>query len=100
MLSSKAKHPNCAYKWWNYISGAKVQAQQAVSYPETPVNAGACSHMDKMKAGSCKAFHANEPLSYYRSLKFWKTPVPDCGNGKKDCMNYTQWQQAWTSIKG
>lgn len=100
MLSSKAKHPNCAYMWWNYISGAKVQAQQAVSYPETPVNAGACKYMDQMKAGSCKAFHANEPLSYYRSLKFWKTPVPDCGNGKKDCMNYTKWQQAWTSIKG
>jgi putative spermidine/putrescine transport system substrate-binding protein len=100
MLSSKAKHPNCAYKWWNYISGAKVQAQQAVSYPETPVNAGACKHMDQMKAGSCKAFHADEPLPYYRSLKFWKTPVPDCGNGKKDCMNYSKWQQAWTSIKG
>ena len=100
MLSSKAKHPNCAYKWWNYISGAKVQAQQAVSYPETPVNAGACKYMDQMKAGSCKAFHADEPLPYYRSLKFWKTPVPDCGNGKKDCMNYSKWQQAWTSIKG
>jgi putative spermidine/putrescine transport system substrate-binding protein len=100
MLSSKAKHPNCAYMWWNYISQPKVQAEQAVAYPETPVNKEACSDMDTLKAGSCKAFHANEPLSYYRSLKFWKTPIPDCGNGKKDCMDYTKWQQAWTSIKG
>jgi putative spermidine/putrescine transport system substrate-binding protein len=100
MLSSKAKHPNCAYMWWNYISQPKVQAEQAVAYPETPVNQQACKYMDQMKKGSCKAFHANEPLSYYKSLKFWKTPVADCGNGKKNCMDYTKWQQAWTAIKG
>ena len=100
MLSKKAKHPNCAYKWWNYISSPKVQAMQAVSYPETPVNKLACPYMNQMKAGSCKKFHANEPLSFYRSLKFWKTPVSDCGNGKNDCMDYTAWQQAWTEIKG
>jgi putative spermidine/putrescine transport system substrate-binding protein len=56
--------------------------------------------MTRLKAGSCKAFHANEPLAYYRSLKFWKTPVADCGNGKKNCMDYSKWQQAWTEIKG
>ncbi len=100
MLSKKAKDPNCAYKWLNYISSPKVQAMQAVSYPETPVNRLACPYMNKLKAGSCKKFHANEPLSFYRSLKFWKTPVSDCGNGKNDCMNYTAWQQAWTEIKG
>jgi hypothetical protein len=25
--------------------------------------------------------------------------VKDCGNGKRDCMDYTKWQQAWTDIK-
>ena len=30
MLSAKAKHPNCAYKWMQYISTPKVQAQQAI----------------------------------------------------------------------
>ena len=100
MLSSKSKHPNCAYMWWNYISRPKVQAQQAVFWPETPVNSKACPYMNKLKKGSCHAYHADEPLPYYRSLKFWKTPVADCGNGKKDCMDYTQWQQAWTQLKG
>ena len=37
--------------------------------------------------------------SYYKSLNFWKTPVADCGNGKNDCMDYSKWPQAWTSIK-
>ena len=100
MISAKAKDPNCAYMWLNYISTPKVQAEQAVSYPETPVNRLACPYMDKLKAGSCEKFHAKEPLSYYRSLKFWKTPVADCGNGKNDCMDYTAWQEAWTEIKG
>ncbi len=31
---------------------------------------------------------------------FWKTPLADCGNGKKNCMDYTKWQQAWTQLKG
>ena len=100
MLSAKAKHPNCAYKWWNYISTPQVQAKQAVFWPETPVNSKACAYMDKIKKGSCAAYHGNEPISYYRSLKFWKTPVADCGNGQKNCMDYSKWLQAWTEIKG
>ena len=54
MLSSKSKHPNCAYMWWNYISQPKVQAQQGVFWPETPVNSKACPYMNKLKKGSCK----------------------------------------------
>ncbi len=100
MLSSKSKHPNCAYMWWNYISQPKVQAMQGVFWPETPVNKFACKYMDQIKKGSCAAFHANEPVSYYRSLYFWKTPVADCGNGKKDCMDFNQWTKAWTEIQG
>jgi putative spermidine/putrescine transport system substrate-binding protein len=95
MLSAKAKHPNCAYKWYSYISSPKVQALQATTYGETPVNKLACKEMDKLSKGSCKNYHANAPEAYYRSLKFWKTPIADCGNGKKDCVDYTKWVSAW-----
>jgi putative spermidine/putrescine transport system substrate-binding protein len=95
MLSAKAKHPNCAYKWYSYISSPKVQAMQATTYGETPVNKLACKQMDKLSKGSCKTYHANAPEAYYRSLKFWKTPIADCGNGKKDCVDYTKWVSAW-----
>ena len=97
MLSSKAKHPNCAYKWWNYISSPKVQAQQATFYGETPVNSKACPFMNKLSKGSCALYKANAPDAYYRSLKYWKTPLADCGNGKKDCVPYTKWVTAWNS---
>ena len=37
MLSAKAPHPNCAYKWMAWVSTPKVQAEQALSFGETPV---------------------------------------------------------------
>jgi putative spermidine/putrescine transport system substrate-binding protein len=100
MLSAKAKHPNCAYKWLQWVSTPKVQAQQAIYFGETPANTKACPIMDTLSKGSCAQYHANATAGYFNSIKFWKTPVADCGNGKKDCMDYTKWQQAWTQLKG
>jgi len=100
MLSAKAKHPNCAYMWLKWISTPKVQAQQAIYFGETPANTKACPFMDKQSKGSCEQYHADAPAAYFKSIKFWKTPIADCGNGKNDCMDYTKWQQAWTQLKG
>jgi putative spermidine/putrescine transport system substrate-binding protein len=100
MLSSKAKHPNCAYRWMQWITTPKVQAQQAVFYGETPVNKKACAWMNRLSKGSCAEYSANAPESYYRSIKFWKTPVADCGNGQKNCMDLRAWTTAWTQVKG
>jgi putative spermidine/putrescine transport system substrate-binding protein len=100
MLSAHAKHPNCAYAWMKWVSTPKVQAQQALSFGETPANTKACPIMDQMQKGSCAQYHANAPASYFNSIKFWKTPTADCGNGKKDCTDYNAWQQKWTEIKG
>jgi putative spermidine/putrescine transport system substrate-binding protein len=100
MLSAKAKHRNCAYMWLKWISTPKVQAQQAIYFGETPANTKACPIMDKLSKGSCEQYHANAPAAYFKSIKFWKTPVAACGNGKNNCMDYTKWQQAWTQLKG
>jgi putative spermidine/putrescine transport system substrate-binding protein len=100
MVSAKTKNLDCAYKWLAWISTPKVQAEQAIAFGETPVNTLACKEMDKLSKGSCAQYHANAPVAYFKQLHFWKTPVADCGNGKKDCMDYTKWQQAWTQLKG
>jgi putative spermidine/putrescine transport system substrate-binding protein len=99
MISSKAKHPNCAVEWIKWVSTPKVQAQQAISFGETPANTKACAIMDKLSKGACAQYHANAPAAYFNSIKFWKTPTKDCGNGKSNCMDYAKWQQAWTDIK-
>jgi putative spermidine/putrescine transport system substrate-binding protein len=100
MLSAHAKDPNCAYKWVNWVSSPKVQAEQAISYGETPVNTKACPDMEKIQKGSCGLYHADAPATYFDSIKFWKTPVAECGNGQNDCMDYTKWQQKWTEVTG
>jgi putative spermidine/putrescine transport system substrate-binding protein len=100
MLSSKARHPNCAYEWMKWISTPRVQAQQALSFSETPANAKACSFMDEMQRGSCAAYHLNAPASYYASIRYWRTPTRECSDGSQDCTDYTTWQQKWTEMKG
>jgi putative spermidine/putrescine transport system substrate-binding protein len=98
MLAAKAKHPNCAYAWYAYVSSPQVQALQAVTFGETPVNRLACREMDKLERGSCARYRANEPESYYASIEFWKTPLADCGNGRKRCMDWAQWTNAWADV--
>ena len=100
MLASKAPHPNCAYKWMQWATTPEVQAQQAIYFGETPANQNACKVMDSLQAGSCAAYHANAPESYFSQIKFWKTPLAQCGNGKNDCVPFQQWQAAWTEITG
>jgi putative spermidine/putrescine transport system substrate-binding protein len=100
MLASHARHPNCAYLWMRYISQPKVQAEQAISFGETPANKLACPYMDKIQKGACAQYHANAPASYFNSIQFWRTPTTDCGNGQTNCTDYSEWQQKWTEIKG
>jgi putative spermidine/putrescine transport system substrate-binding protein len=100
MLAAKAPHPNCAYKWMQYISTPKVQAEQAVSYGETPDNKLACPIMNQLQKGSCELYHANAPIAYFNTIKLWKTPIATCDNGKPDCVAYTDWVSAWnTQVK-
>jgi putative spermidine/putrescine transport system substrate-binding protein len=100
MLAAKAPDINCAYMWMRYISTPKVQAEQAVSYGETPDNSLACSYMNKIQAGSCEEYHANAPLSYFNKIALWKTPIATCDNGKPDCVPYADWVSAWnTEVK-
>jgi putative spermidine/putrescine transport system substrate-binding protein len=100
MLATKATHPNCAYLWTKWVSTAKVQAEQALSFGETPVNSKACAEMEALQAGSCAQYHADKGQAYFDSIKFWKTPIAQCPDGTSVCVPYDQWVSAWTTIKG
>ena len=43
---------------------------------------------------------ADGDTAYLNRIKFWKTPLANCGNGKTNCAPYSQWVAKWTSIKG
>ncbi|MGH9020128.1 MAG: extracellular solute-binding protein, partial [Acidimicrobiales bacterium] len=100
LLAKNAPDPNCAYKWMQWVTTPKVQAEEAIYFGETPANTLACAIMNKLQAGGCAAYHANAPESYFQTIKFWKTPLATCDNGKNNCVDFTAWQQAWTRIIG
>ena len=101
MLAKQAPHPNCAYLWMKYVTTPAVEAKQALVFGETPVNPKACPYMNKLQKSSCAQYHLNEPASYYSKIKFWKTPVAQCGwKSGNDCMDYNAWQRAWTQVTG
>ena len=48
MVSAKAKHPNCMYKWMDWITSPDVNAQVAEWFGEAPAQTKACD-VDKDK---------------------------------------------------
>jgi putative spermidine/putrescine transport system substrate-binding protein len=98
MISSSAKHPNCMYKWMNLIVSPKVNAEVAEFFGEAPVQSKACA--DTSDPNFCAKYHAADP-GFWKRVYYWQTPVADCGDGRGDeCMDYNDWVNAWTSIKG
>ena len=99
MISSKAKSPNCAYAWLNYIEDPKANAQATEYFGEAPNSQEACDFAtDK---SFCDTYHAGDE-EFAKQLWYWRTPVAECLDGRKDvkCLDYSQWTKAWTEIKG
>jgi putative spermidine/putrescine transport system substrate-binding protein len=97
MIATRAQHPNCMYKWMNWISAPKVQAEVAQWFGEAPANPHACDYTQKR---FCADFHVGD-VAFYRRLAFWKTPVADCGDSRGNvCVDYSKWTELWSQIKG
>jgi putative spermidine/putrescine transport system substrate-binding protein len=97
MIASKAAHPNCMYKWMDWIISPDVNAQVAEWFGEAPAQTLSCA---KTSAGFCEQFHALD-AAYADSISYWTTPTKNCLDGRGDiCKDYSAWVQAWTEIKG
>ncbi|HSN06493.1 MAG TPA: ABC transporter substrate-binding protein [Candidatus Angelobacter sp.] len=97
MISSKAQHPNCMYKWMDWIISPKVNDEVAEWFGEAPAQTLACK---VATAGFCDQFHALD-AAYANSISYWTTPTKNCLDGRGDiCTDYSTWVQAWTEIKG
>jgi putative spermidine/putrescine transport system substrate-binding protein len=99
MISSKAKHPNCAYMWMNHIVSPKANAGVAEWFGEAPSNKLACA--ETAAKDHCATFHADDE-TYFSKIWYWNTPIAQCLDGRTDvtCKDYAAWTQAWTTIKG
>jgi putative spermidine/putrescine transport system substrate-binding protein len=99
MVAAKAQHPNCAYKWMDWIVSPQVNAQVAEWFGESPANRKACQFTtDK---SFCDTYHAAD-ATYAGKIWYWTTPTSQCLDGRTDvtCKDYAAWTQAWTGIKG
>jgi putative spermidine/putrescine transport system substrate-binding protein len=96
MMSSEAQHPNCMYLWMDWATTPEVQKQVAEWFGASPANAATC---DLLGQEFCDAYHVTDQ-DYFDSIAFWKTPLPDCGDGTQDCTDYSVWTQKWTEVRG
>ncbi|MET8505152.1 ABC transporter substrate-binding protein [Streptomyces sp. NPDC004787] len=99
MVSARAKHPTCAYKWLDWIVSPKTNAQVAEYFGEAPANARSCA--ETAAKDHCATFHASDE-EYWKKVRFWTTPIEQCLDGRTDvrCVPYAAWVRAWNEIKG
>lgn len=96
MVSAKSKHPNCAYKWMDYVISPKVNAEVANYFGEAPANLKAC----EVDAKLCKTYHADDE-AYAAKLHYWTTPIAQCLDGRDTtCTDYAEWTKRWLELKG
>src|SRR6185437_6212492 len=93
MISSKAQHPNCMYKWMDWITSPDVNSQVAEWFGEAPAQTLACQHTaDKT---FCDTYHALDS-AYASGIHYWTTPQKQCLVGGGDnCTDYAQWVSKW-----
>ena len=98
MIAAKAAHPNCMYKWMDYITSPAVNAQVAEYFGEAPAQTKACElTSDK---NFCATFHATD-AAYADQISYWTTPQKNCVDGSGDnCTAYSEWVDKWQQIKG
>jgi putative spermidine/putrescine transport system substrate-binding protein len=98
MIAKDAKHPNCMYKWFDWIVSPKVNAQVAEYFGEAPAQTKACD--ETADKNHCTTYHALDQ-TYADQIAYWTTPTKDCGDSRGAvCKDYSAWTQAWTEIKG
>ena len=98
MVSSKAAHPNCMYKWMDWITSPKVNAQVAEYFGEAPAQTKACAFTTQKDF--CDVYHATDE-GYAAQLHYWTTPQKQCVDGSgATCTAYDEWVSKWQQIKG
>ena len=98
MISAKAKHPNCMYKWMDHIISPTANAQVAEWFGEAPSQTLSCA--ETSDKSFCDTYHATD-ATYASQIHYWTTPTTACLDGRGNiCKDYAAWTQAWTAIKG
>ncbi len=92
-VGSRARNPNCMYRWMNWVSTPEVQKQMAEWRGVAPADSRACG---LLRAGFCAAHHVGD-RAYIDRLVFARTPDAECEKDP-ECAGWSDWTQAWSSL--
>lgn len=95
MLHKDSKHVNCAYKWMEHSISKDVQGSVSSWFGSVPVTPETCKGHPLLTDEGCKT----NGFDNFEKISFWKTPVADCGAGKK-CVPYKKWAEDYIAIIG
>jgi putative spermidine/putrescine transport system substrate-binding protein len=107
MISANAPNPNCMLKWMDHTLQPDVQAEVGIYYGAAGSNVDSCQVIaETLGEGGEELVDSVEysfcgNAEFLNSLFLWKTPQVSCGDDRGDvCVDYSQWTQAWTEIRG
>lgn len=92
MLTARAKHPNCAYRWMEWSLNATVQGDVAAWLGSVPAVPAACEVNPKLGPDRC----ADHGLAAFDELWFRRTPDPDCAAGA--CVGPERWAADYAAL--
>lgn len=95
MLVTGARHPNCAYRWFEWTLSPKVQADIAAFNGTNPVVPKACEQESIARAGGCEA----SGIATLPQVKFWRTPQAECASHPNGCVPYDRWASDYARIR-
>jgi putative spermidine/putrescine transport system substrate-binding protein len=110
MIAKNAAHPNCMYKWMNFITSPMANAEVAQYFGEAPAQSKSCDPSTLTAAAKadglpadpqfCNEYRAADS-NFWKRVYYWQVPLADCGDNRGNtCKDYNDWSAAWTQIKG
>jgi putative spermidine/putrescine transport system substrate-binding protein len=107
MISANAPNPNCMLMWMDHTLQPDVQAEVGIYYGAAGSNVDSCAAIaEGLGKGGEELVDSVEysfcgDAEFLNSIHLWKTPQVACGDDRGDqCVDYSQWTQAWTEVRG
>lgn len=100
MVSARARHVNCLYRFFDRALSPAVNAQTALDAGVAPANRKACDVIARMRGTTrfCDLYHAQDD-DYYGKVLFRTQPSGDCGDARgRACMPWAAWKRAWRRV--
>jgi putative spermidine/putrescine transport system substrate-binding protein len=96
MLSARARHPNCAYRWMEWSVNTRVQGDVAAAFGTVPVVTAACEGNEQLGPEGCKRHGAED----FERIWFWRTPENSCETALGRCVPYDRWVADYAVLVG